>query len=151
MDGIARIVKACLAALRPVLHAMWRGKCVEISIFSDECWSTLSGSEVIDIVRIFDAVARSLPGPKHYHRFETYDFVAMYPDSPDAELQEVMLKLLESILKHQSQHSLRSIELRWGCADEHTSPVPREASWSSKQPQQITANSKNHVRVGPDY
>ena len=37
MDGIAKIVNACLAALRPVLHALWREKCVEIGIFSDEC------------------------------------------------------------------------------------------------------------------
>ena len=28
MDGIAKIVNACLAALRPVLHALWRDKCV---------------------------------------------------------------------------------------------------------------------------
>ena len=75
--------------------------------FSDECWITSSGSEVIDVVRISDAVARSLRGPKHYHRFETYNFVAMYPNSSDPELQEVMLKLLESTLKHQSQHGLR--------------------------------------------
>ena len=91
-----------------------------------------------------------LPGPKHYYRFETYDFVALYSNSPDAELQDVMLKLLESTLKHQSQHGLRLIELHWGCANEHTSPIPREASWSSKQPQPTTANSKNPVRVGPD-
>ena len=37
MDGTARIVNACLAALRPVLHALWREKCVEVGIFSDEC------------------------------------------------------------------------------------------------------------------
>ena len=36
MDGIAKIVNACLAALRPVMHALWREKCVEIGIFSDE-------------------------------------------------------------------------------------------------------------------
>ena len=34
MDGIAKIVNnTCLAALRPVLHALWRDKCVEIGIF----------------------------------------------------------------------------------------------------------------------
>ena len=92
-------------------------------------------------------MARTLPGPKHYHRFETYDFVAMYPNMPDAELQEVMLKLVESTFKHQNQHGLRSIELRW-CANEHTSPVAREASWSSKRPKSITANGKNHIWVG---
>ena len=51
---------------------------------------------------------------------------------------------------YQSQHSLRSIELRWSYANDHTCPVAREASWSSKQPQPITANSKSHVWVGPD-
>ena len=62
MDGIARIVNACLAALRPVLHTLWREKCVEISFVSVECWITSSGSEVIDIVRTSDAVVRSFPG-----------------------------------------------------------------------------------------
>ena len=28
LDGIARIVNACLVALRPVLHALWREKCL---------------------------------------------------------------------------------------------------------------------------
>ena len=83
MDGIGRIVNACLAALRPVLHALWRQKCVEIAIFSDECWITSSGSEIIEIVRTSDAEARSFPGPTHYHSFEamfeTYGFKAMYP------------------------------------------------------------------------
>ena len=32
----------------------------------------------------------------------------------------------------------------------HTCPVAREASWSSKQPQPIIANSKRHVWVGLD-
>ena len=117
MDGIAKIVNACLAALRPVLHHLWRDKCVQIGIFSDECWITSSGSEIIDIVRTADdddPVASSSPGPKYcYHRFVTYDFEAMYPNLPDAEVQEIMLKLLESTFKYQSQHGLRSIELRW--------------------------------------
>ena len=142
MDRIAEIVNACLAALRPVLHALWRDKCVGI---------TSSGSEIIDIVRTSDAVASSFPGPKYYHRFETYDLEAMYPNLPDAELQEIMLKLLESTFKYQTQHSLRrSIELRWSYANDHTCPVAREASWPFKQSQPITANSKSHVWVGPD-
>ena len=72
----------------------------------------ISGSEVIDIVHASDAVARSFPSPKYYHWFETYDFEAMHPNLPDAELQEIMLKLLESTFKHQSQHGLRSTEPR---------------------------------------
>ena len=44
MDGIAKIVNACLVVSRPVLHALWRDKCVEIGIFSYECWITSSGS-----------------------------------------------------------------------------------------------------------
>ena len=52
MDGIAKIVNDCLAALRPVLRALWRDKCVEIGIFSDEYWITSSGSEIIDTVRL---------------------------------------------------------------------------------------------------
>ena len=149
MDGIAKIVNACLAALRPVLNALWRDKCVEIGIFSDECWIRLSDAEIIDIVRTSDAVANSFPGPKYYHRFETYDFETMYPNWPDAEVQEMMLKFLESTFKYKSQHGLRSIELRWSYANDHTCPVAREASWS-KQPQPITAKSKSHVWVGPD-
>ena len=43
MDGIARIVDACLVAL--VLHVLWRQKCLEISICADECWITFSGTE----------------------------------------------------------------------------------------------------------
>ena len=43
LDGIARIVNACLVALRPVLHALWREKCLEIGILADECWITSSG------------------------------------------------------------------------------------------------------------
>ena len=150
MDGIAKIVNACLAALRPVLHALWRNKCVEIGIFSDECWITSSGSEIIDIVRTSDAVASSFPGPKYYHRFEAYDFEDMYPNLPDAELQDIMLKLLDSTFKYQSQHGLHSIELRWSYDNDHKCPVAREASWSSKQSQPITANSKSHVWMGPD-
>ncbi|CAN0173407.1 unnamed protein product, partial [Ascophyllum nodosum] len=132
MDGVAKIVNACLAALRPVMHALWRDKCVEIGIFSDECWITSSGSEIIDIVRNSDAAANSRLGTKYHHRFETYDFEAMYPNLPDANLQETMFKLLESTFKYQSQHGLRSIELRWSYANDHTS------------------NSKSHVWVGPD-
>ena len=48
-----------------------------------------------------------------HHRFETYDFETMYPNLPDAELQGIMLKLLESTFKHQNQHGLRAVELRW--------------------------------------
>ena len=152
MDGIAEIVNACLAALRPFLRSLWRDKYVEIGMFSDECWITSSGSEIIDIVRTSDAVASSFLGPKYYHhRFETYDLEAMYPNLPDAELQEIMLKLLESnTFKYHSHYSLRSIELRWSYANDHTCPVAREASWSFKQSQPITANSKSHVWVGPD-
>ena len=102
--------------------------------------------DYIDIVRTSGAVTRSFPGPEHY----TYDFEVMYPNLRDAVLQEVMLKLLESAFKHQSQHGLRSIELRWGYTNDHTNPVAHEASWSLKQPQPITANSKSHVWVGPD-
>ena len=53
----------------------------------------------IDIVRTSDAVASSFPGSKYYHRFEAYDFEAMNPNLPDAELQEIMFKLLESTFK----------------------------------------------------
>ena len=53
--------------------------------------------------------------------------------------------------KHLSQHGLRSIELRWSyAAHDHTRPAAPEASWSSKQPQPTTANSKSRVWVGPD-
>ena len=85
MDGIARIVNACLMALRPVLHASWREKCSEIGILADECWITSSA---------VDFHAKSQPRPLCPHRFETYDFEAMYPNLPDAALQEVMRKLL---------------------------------------------------------
>ena len=122
MDRTARIVNVCLAALRPALHALWRDKCVPIGIFSDEeCRVTSSGAEIIVILRTSDAEARSLPRLTHYHRFETYDFEAMYLNLPDAALQEFILKLLGSTFKHQSQHGLRSIELRWGFANDHTS------------------------------
>ena len=150
MDGNARIVNVCLAALRPVLHALWRDKCAEIGIFSDECWMTSSGAESIDILRTSDAEARSLPGLTPYHKFETHDFEGMYPNLLDAALQEIMLKLLESTFEHQSQHGLRSIELRWSFANDRTSPVARKASRCATQPQAITVNSKNHVCVGPD-
>ena len=63
MDGIARIVNACLMALRPVLHAAWRGKCSEIGILADECWITSFGAEIIDILRAVDFDAKSQPRP----------------------------------------------------------------------------------------
>ena len=63
MDGIARIVNACLMALRPVLHASWREKCSEIGILADECWITSSGAEIIDIWRAVDFDAKSQPRP----------------------------------------------------------------------------------------
>ena len=34
LDGIARVVNACLVALRPVLHALWRKKYLEIGILA---------------------------------------------------------------------------------------------------------------------
>ena len=142
----ARIISAYLAALRPVLRALWREKCIEVGIFSDECWITSSEAEIIDILRTSNAEARSLPGPTHYHRFETYDF----DNLPDAALQEVMLKLLESTFRLRSQHGLRSIELHWGFADDYTSPAAHEVSWSYKQPHPITTTSKSRVWVGPD-
>ena len=76
LDGIARIVDACLVALRPVLHALWREKCLEIGILADECWITSSRTEIIDILRAVGIDARSYPGSLCPHRFETYDFVA---------------------------------------------------------------------------
>ena len=114
MDGIARIVNACLMALRPVLHASWCEKCSEIGILADECWITSSGAEIIDILRAVDFDAKSQPRSLCPHRFETYDFEAMYPNLPDAALQEVMRKLLKYTFKYQSQHGLFSIEIRWG-------------------------------------
>ena len=146
----ARIISAYLAALRPVLRALWREKCIKVGIFSDECWITSSEAEIIDILRTSDAEARSLPGPTHYHRFETYDFEAMYLNLPDAALQEVMLKLLKSTFRLRSQHGLRSIELHWGFANDYTSPATHEVSWSYKQPHPITTTSKSRVWVGPD-
>ena len=74
------------------------------------------------------------PGPLHAHEFETYDFEAMYPNIPDAALQDIMRKLLNYAFKYQSQRGLFSIEIRWGYAHNHTNPVAREPGWSSKQP-----------------
>ena len=85
----------------------------------------------------------------HDFRFETYDFEAMYPNLPDAALQEIMCKLLEYTFEYQSQHGLFSIEIRRGFADDHTNPVVRHTSWSSKHPQHATINSKNRVWLGP--
>ena len=51
-------------------------------------------TEIIDILRAVDIDARSYPGPVCPHKFEAYDFVAMYPNLPDATLQDVMRKLL---------------------------------------------------------
>ena len=45
--------------------------------------------------------------------------MAMYPNLPDAALQDVMCKLLEYTFKYQSQHGLFSIEIRRGFADNH--------------------------------
>ena len=149
VDGIARIVNACLVALRPVLHALWRGKCLEIGILADECWITSVGTEIIDILRAVDKDARSYPGSLCPHRFETYDFVAMYPNLPDATLQDVMRDLLEYTFEYQNQHELLSIEILWGFADNQTNPVVRQAFWSFKQPQPVTVNKKKHVWVGP--
>ena len=87
MDGIARIVNTCFMALRPVLHALWREKCIEISIFADECWITSSGAETFDILRTVDFNAKSQPRPLCPQiRFETYDFEGMYPNLSDAAL-----------------------------------------------------------------
>ena len=149
LDGIARIVNACLVALRPVLHVLRREKCLEIGILTDECWITSSGTEIIDIIHAVDIDARSYPGPVCPHKFETYDFVAMYPNLPDATLQDVMRKLLEYTFEYQNQHELLFIEILWGFADNHTNPVVRQAFWSSKQPQPVTVNSKKHVWVRP--
>ena len=85
----------------------------------------------------------------HDFRFETYDFEAMYPNLPDAALQEIMCKLLEYTFEYQSQHGLFSIEIRRGFADDHTNPVVRHTSWSSKHLQHATINSKNRVWLGP--
>ena len=78
MDGIAKIVNSCLAALRPVLHALWRDKCVEIGIFLMNVGLHHPVQRSL-ILTYSDAVASSFPGPKYYHRFEMYDFEAMYP------------------------------------------------------------------------
>ena len=60
MDGIARIANACLVTLEPVRHALWwREKCIEISIFANECWITPSGAEIIEILRAVDVDAKS--------------------------------------------------------------------------------------------
>ena len=55
-------------------------KCLETGILADECWITSVGTEIVDILRAVDIDARSYPGPLCLHRFETYDFVAMYPN-----------------------------------------------------------------------
>ena len=68
MDGIARIVDACLVAL--VLHVLRRQKCLEIVIFADECWITSSGTEIIYMLHDADIDAKYHPGPSCPHRFE---------------------------------------------------------------------------------
>ena len=73
----------------------------------------------------------------------------MYPNLPDAALKDIISKLLEYKFENQSQHALFSIEIRWDLADNHTNLAARDASWLSKQPQLVTANSKNHVWVEP--
>ena len=73
----------------------------------------------------------------------------MYPNLPDATLQDVMRNILEYTFEYQNQHGLFSIEIFRGCVDSHTDPVGRQAFLSSKQPQPVTVNSKNHVWVGP--
>ena len=129
---------------------MWREKRIEIGIFADECWITSSGAEIIDILHAVDVDVKPQPRALCPHRFETYDFEVMCPNLPDAALQDVMRKLLAYTFKYQSQHGLFSIEIRWGFADNHTNLVARHASsWSSKQPQPVTINSKNHVGLGP--
>ena len=97
MDGIARIVNACLMALRPVLHASWREKCSEIGILADESWITSSGAEIIDILRAVDFDAKSQPRPLCPHRFETYDFEAMYPNLPDVVVVVVVVSHIQRI------------------------------------------------------
>ena len=109
MDGIARIVNTRLSALRPVLRALWREKCVEVGIlFADECWITSSSAEIIDILHAADIDAKFHPGPLCLHRFETYDFEAMYPNLPATALQDVTRKLLENTFEYQNQHGLFS-------------------------------------------
>ena len=108
-----------------------------------------SDTEIFDIFRAVDIDARSYPRPLCPHRFETYDFVAMYPNLRDATLQDAMLrKLLEYTFEYQNQHESLSIEMLWGFADNHTNPLVRQAFWSPKQPQPVTVNSKKHVWVG---
>ena len=91
MDGIARIVNACLTALRPVLHALWREKCLEIMVFSKR---NVGLHPLVQKFMIFYALLMQMlepnPGPLHAHEFETYDFEAMYPNIPDAALQDIM-------------------------------------------------------------
>ena len=89
------------------------------------------------------------PGPLHAHEFETHDFEAMYPNIPDAALQDIMRKLLNYAFKYQSQRGLFSIEIRWGFAHNHTNPVAREPGWPLNSPQFFTADSSNHLWVGP--
>ena len=67
--------------LRPVLHALWRQKCLEIGIFADECWITSSGTEIIYMLHAADIDAKSHPGPSCPHRFEILCLRSYVPES----------------------------------------------------------------------
>ena len=85
---------------------------------------------------------KSQRGPHCPHRFKPNMILRPYT-------RIYMRNLLKYTFEYQSQHGLFSIDIRWGFADNHTNPVARHASWSSKQPQPVTTDSKNHEWVGP--
>ena len=56
-EGIAKVVNAVLAGIRPVLNALWREECIRIGIITDECWITSGGTEIVEVMRGMDRKA----------------------------------------------------------------------------------------------
>lgn len=93
---VAKVVNDILVGIRPVLNALWREECIRIGIsIAKECWITSGGIDIVDILNEMDNKAKTLGVETLPHRFETFDFVAMYNNIHVACLKRVVKELLE--------------------------------------------------------
>lgn len=140
-EGVQRMVHSCLKGMLPTLHTLWREAGTGIGIISDGCWISQGGEEILDIVKEADSSAQSA-GDYRHHRFETYDFVGMYPNIPLSVLLEKMRKLIDLVFEYQrTNYGYKSIFIEYGF--KHNSPFIKDDGihWSNVEPVQVGAES----------
>ena len=110
-----------------MLHALWRQKCIQISIATDECWISSGGMVIVEMKEEMDRKA-FVPGVDSLpHHLETFDFVAMYNNIFVACLKRSMTELLRLVYEYEERNfGWKSLYVRYGYNGDGVAPAVRE-------------------------